>query len=69
VQSRDIELTAETGDIRYMVFAFDAATGQLRWEREAHKGAPFGGRHRKNTYASEPARSPGASNETCRRAA
>jgi hypothetical protein len=22
-------------------------------EREAHKGAPFGGRHRKNTYASE----------------
>ena len=27
--------------------------GKLRWEREAHKGAPFGGRHRKNTYASE----------------
>jgi outer membrane protein assembly factor BamB len=53
VVSRDIELTAESGDIRYMVFAFDAATGKLRWEREAHKGAPFGGRHRKNTYASE----------------
>lgn len=53
VVSRDIELTAESGDIRYMVYAFDAATGKLRWKREAHKGAPFGGRHRKNTYASE----------------
>ena len=53
VVSRDIELTSESGDIRYMVYAFDAATGKLRWEREAHKGAPFGGRHRKNTYASE----------------
>jgi outer membrane protein assembly factor BamB len=53
VVSRDIELTAESGDVRYMVFAFDAATGKLRWQREAHKGAPFGGRHRKNTYASE----------------
>jgi outer membrane protein assembly factor BamB len=53
VVSRDIELTVESGDIRYMVYAFDAATGRLRWEREAHKGAPYGGRHRKNTYASE----------------
>ncbi len=53
VTARDIELTGESGDIRYMVYAFDAATGKLRWEREAHKGAPFGGRHRKNTYASE----------------
>jgi outer membrane protein assembly factor BamB len=53
VVARDIELTSESGDIRYMVYAFDAATGRLRWEREAHKGAPFGGRHRKNTFASE----------------
>jgi outer membrane protein assembly factor BamB len=53
VISRDIELTSESGDIRYMVYAFDAATGKIKWEREAHKGAPFGGRHRKNTYASE----------------
>ena len=28
-------------------------TGAIRWEREAHRGKPFGGRHRKNTYASE----------------
>jgi outer membrane protein assembly factor BamB len=53
VVSRDIELTSDTGEIRYMVFAFDTNTGKLRWRQEAHKGAPFGGRHRKNTYASE----------------
>jgi len=53
VNARDIEATGEGGDVRYMVYAFDAATGKLRWEREAHKGAPVGGRHRKNTYASE----------------
>ena len=53
VINRDIELTAETGDIRYMVYALDARTGTVLWEREAHKGQPFGGRHRKNTYASE----------------
>ena len=53
VIARDIELTAESGEIRYMVYAFDANSGKLKWEREAHKGAPFGGRHRKNTFASE----------------
>ena len=53
VIARDIELTSESGEIRYMVYAFDANSGKLKWEREAHKGAPFGGRHRKNTFASE----------------
>jgi outer membrane protein assembly factor BamB len=53
VNARDIEDTTESGEIRYMVYAFDAATGKLRWEREAHKGLPVGGRHRKNTFASE----------------
>jgi outer membrane protein assembly factor BamB len=53
VRQRDIERTQDTGEIRYMVYGVDAATGQIRWEREAHKGQPFGGRHRKNTYASE----------------
>ena len=53
VVNRDIELTGETGDIRYMVYALDARTGKIVWEREAHRGQPFGGRHRKNTYASE----------------
>jgi outer membrane protein assembly factor BamB len=60
VISRDIELSAETGEIRYMVYALDAATGKLKWEREAHKGTPFGGRHRKNTYASETPATDGA---------
>jgi outer membrane protein assembly factor BamB len=53
VTARDIELTTDTGEIRYMVLAFDAKTGKMKWQREAHKGSPFGGRHRKNTYASE----------------
>src|SRR5688572_5099485 len=53
VIARDIELTSETGDVRYMVFALDARTGKVVWEREAQRAKPFGGRHRKNTYASE----------------
>jgi outer membrane protein assembly factor BamB len=53
VVSRDIELSKETESIRYMVYAIDAETGALLWERVAHEGKPFGGRHRKNTYASE----------------
>jgi outer membrane protein assembly factor BamB len=53
VTARDIELTSDTGEIRYMLYAVDAGSGRVMWEREAHKGAPFGGRHRKNTYASE----------------
>lgn len=53
VIARDVELTSESGEVAYMVYAFDAATGKLRWEREAHRGAPVGGRHRKNTFASE----------------
>jgi outer membrane protein assembly factor BamB len=39
--------------LRYMLSALDAATGRTKWEREAVKMVPGGGRHRKNTYASE----------------
>jgi outer membrane protein assembly factor BamB len=53
VQARDNETSEESGDVRYVLYAFDAATGALKWEREAHAGAPFKGRHRKNTFASE----------------
>src|SRR6185436_21003619 len=52
-QARDNELAAEASDIRYMVYALDARSGKVKWEREAIKRVPFGGRHRKNTYASE----------------
>ena len=53
VIARDIELADEIQDVRYMVYALDSATGKVVWESEAHKGKPSGGRHRKNTYASE----------------
>jgi outer membrane protein assembly factor BamB len=53
VRARDNEIPEESGAIKYMVYAFDASTGKLKWERLAHEGLPAGGRHRKNTYASE----------------
>jgi outer membrane protein assembly factor BamB len=52
-QARDNELPDESDEVRYMVYAVDARTGKMKWEREAAKALPFGGRHRKNTYASE----------------
>jgi outer membrane protein assembly factor BamB len=53
VRARDNEAPEESDEIRYMVYALDARTGKIRWEQEAHKARPSGGRHRKNTYASE----------------
>lgn len=54
VRLRDTEATEEVEDeVRWMVYAFSATTGEMLWEREAWRGKPFGGRHRKNTYASE----------------
>ena len=53
VRQRDNEAPEESDEIRYVVIALDAGTGKVIWEREAHKGLPSGGRHRKNTYASE----------------
>src|SRR5262245_5818626 len=53
VVARDIELASESEDVSYEVLALDARTGKVLWEREAHRGKPSGGRHRKNTYASE----------------
>jgi outer membrane protein assembly factor BamB len=53
VRARDNESPEESDEIRYMVYALDAASGRIKWEREAHRAKPSGGRHRKNTYASE----------------
>ncbi len=53
LRARDNENTEEAGELRYMVYALDAKTGKIKWEREATRMAPFGGRHRKNTFASE----------------
>jgi outer membrane protein assembly factor BamB len=53
LRDRDLEGPEESGEIAYMLFAIDAKTGATKWSREAHRGLPPGGRHRKNTYASE----------------
>jgi outer membrane protein assembly factor BamB len=53
VIARDIEQSGEIEEVSYLVLAYDVETGKQLWEREAHRGKPFGGRHRKNTYASE----------------
>ena len=53
LRARDIESPSESAEVRYMVYALDAKTGRVKWQQEAHRGQPVGGRHRKNTYASE----------------
>lgn len=53
MRARDLEGPDESGEISYMLFAIDAKTGAVKWKQEAHRGLPAGGRHRKNTYASE----------------
>ena len=37
---------------RWMVYAFDAESGKLAWEREVQKAVPESTRHLKNSYAS-----------------
>jgi outer membrane protein assembly factor BamB len=39
--------------IRLMLFCYDLETGQRVWEREIYHGRPRGGRHVKNSFASE----------------
>jgi outer membrane protein assembly factor BamB len=39
--------------IRLMVFCYDLETGKRLWEREIYHGRPRGGRHVKNSFASE----------------
>jgi outer membrane protein assembly factor BamB len=53
LRARDLESPQEVGELQFMVYSFDVKSGKLRWEQQAHKGLPIGGRHRKNTYASE----------------
>ena len=38
---------------RWLVYAIDADTGAVKWEREVHRGLPQSGHHLKNTLASE----------------
>ncbi len=50
--ARDREMPHEIV-IRLMVYCYDLETGKRLWERQIYQGKPLGGRHRKNSYASE----------------
>jgi outer membrane protein assembly factor BamB len=52
VTARDIELPEEV-NLHYVLHCLDLSTGKLVWKREFHSGKPPGGRHRKNSFASE----------------
>lgn len=47
------ERPASTAEHRWMVYAFDFASGKERWSREVFRGRPPAPRHLKNSYASE----------------
>jgi outer membrane protein assembly factor BamB len=50
--ARDIELPKEVM-LHYYLYCFDIQTGNVAWKREFYAGQPPGGRHRKNSFASE----------------
>jgi outer membrane protein assembly factor BamB len=52
VVARDFELPGEV-TLHYWLYCVDLKTGKLNWKREYHSGRPPGGRHRKNSFASE----------------
>lgn len=52
VTGRDIELPAEV-NVHYWLYCLDLKSGAVRWKREFFAGRPPGGRHRKNSFASE----------------
>ena len=49
---RDIELPHEV-ILHYFLYCLDLDTGAVSWTQEFHTGRPPGGRHRKNSFASE----------------
>ena len=52
VVARDFELPNEV-TLHYWLYCVDLKTGKLSWKQEYHAGHPPGGRHRKNSFASE----------------
>lgn len=52
VSARDIEMPDEV-KLRYFLYCLDLESGSVVWQREIHSGRPPGGRHRKNSFASE----------------
>jgi outer membrane protein assembly factor BamB len=52
VTARDIELPEEVM-LHYFLYCLDLQSGKVEWKREFYSGRPPGGRHRKNSFASE----------------
>jgi outer membrane protein assembly factor BamB len=52
VTERDIELPGEVA-LQYQVHCLSLETGEQLWKQEFHRGQPPGGRHHKNSFASE----------------
>lgn len=52
VTERDIEMPEEV-QLHYWLYCLDLKSGKVAWKREYHSGRPPGGRHRKNSFASE----------------
>ena len=54
VVERDVQRTvADSPPVRWMLHSLDATTGRFLWSQELHRGQAPGGRHRKNSYASQ----------------
>jgi len=52
LDARDIEKPHEV-TLHYFLYCLDVETGAVLWKKEFHGGRPPGGRHRKNSFASE----------------
>lgn len=52
VTERDIELPKEVM-LHYFVYCLNLKSGKVEWQKEFFAGHPPGGRHRKNSFASE----------------
>ena len=52
VTERDIELPNEV-TVHYFLYCLNLKNGKVEWQNEFYTGRPPGGRHRKNSFASE----------------
>jgi outer membrane protein assembly factor BamB len=52
VMERDIELPKEV-TVHYFLYCLNLKSGKVEWQKEFYNGQPPGGRHRKNSFASE----------------
>ena len=52
VTERDIELPKEV-TLHYLLYCLNLKSGKVEWQKEFYTGRPPGGRHRKNSFASE----------------